>query len=278
MAPTRNGRATGRTTMRRRHSLCIAFAVLAPACSVAQAQAPSADAAKYPEQLVRLVVPFSAGSMTDLLARVVVEKLSERWKQQVIVENRPGLAGTSSVAKATADGYTLMLTSNGHTVIGNLNKNLSFDPLKDFIGVSQVATTPLIMVVPPESATKSLQELVATAKAKPGALNYSSAGLGSTTGIAAELFKQTTATDIVHLPFRGLPESQTAVIRGDVAFAFTFFNVGGDLVQSGKMRGIAVTGSTRLAGLPDIPTFKEAGLPDYQYDAWFGILAPAATP
>jgi tripartite-type tricarboxylate transporter receptor subunit TctC len=216
--------------------------------------------------------------MTDLLGRVIVDKLSERWKQQVIVENRPGLAGTSSVAKATADGYTLMLTSNGHTVIGNLNKNLSFDPQKDFVGISQVATTPLILVAPPESATKSVKELIAAAKAKPGALNYSSAGLGSTTGIAGELFKQTTQTDIVHLPFRGLPESQTAVIRGDVAMAFTFFNVGGDLVQSGKMRGLAVTGAKRLAGLPDVPTFAEAGLPEFQYDAWFGVIAPAATP
>ena len=227
---------------------------------------------------MRLVVPFSAGSMTDLLGRVIVDKLSERWKQQVIVENRPGLAGTSSVAKAPADGYTIMLTSNGHTVIGNLNKNLSFDPLKDFVGISQVATTPLILVAPPESTTKSVKELIAAAKAKPGALNYSSAGLGSTTGIAGELFKQTTQTDIVHLPFRGLPESQTAVIRGDVAMAFTFFNVGGDLVQSGKMRGLAVTGAKRLSGLPAVPTFAEAGLPEYQYDAWFGILAPAGTP
>jgi tripartite-type tricarboxylate transporter receptor subunit TctC len=244
------------------------------ACTGAFAQ----DAAKYPEQMVRLVVPFSAGSMTDLLARTVAEKLSERWKQQVIVENRPGLAGTSSVAKATPDGYTLMLTSNGHTVIGSLNKNLSFDPIKDFVGVSQVASTPLILVAPPESTTHSLKDLIDAAKAKPGALNYGSAGLGSTTGIAAELLKQTTGTDIVHVPFRGLPESQTAVIRGDVAMIFTFFNVGGDLVQSGKMRGLAVTGAKRLTGLPKLPTFKEAGVPEFQYDAWFGILAPAATP
>jgi tripartite-type tricarboxylate transporter receptor subunit TctC len=264
--------------MRRCNSFGIALGALAAACSGAWAQAPSGDAAKYPEQMVRLVVPFSAGSMTDLLARVVVEKLSERWKQQVIVENRPGLAGTSSVAKATPDGYTLMLTSNGHTVIGNLNKNLAFDPQKDFVGVSQVATTPLILAAPPESTTKTVKELIDAAKAKPGALNYSSAGLGSTTGIAGELFKQTTQTDIVHLPFRGLPESQTAVIRGDVAMAFTFFNVGGDLIQGGKMRGLAVTGAKRLAGLPDVPTFKEAGLPEFEYDAWFGILAPAATP
>jgi tripartite-type tricarboxylate transporter receptor subunit TctC len=260
--------------MRRMHSFGILLVTLAAFCSGALAQ----DAAKYPEQIVRLVVPFSAGSMTDLLARVVADKLSERWKQQVIVENRPGLAGTSSVAKAAADGYTLMLTSNGHTVIGSLNKNLAFDPIKDFVGVSQVASTPLILVAPPESATNTVKDLIEAAKAKPGALNYGSAGLGSTTGIAAELFKQTTGTDIVHVPFRGLPESQTAVIRGDVAMAFTFFNVGGDLVQSAKIRGLAVTGAKRLSGLPNIPTFKEAGVPEFQYDSWFGILAPAATP
>jgi tripartite-type tricarboxylate transporter receptor subunit TctC len=260
--------------MPRLYGFGLALAAWIAACTGTLAQ----DAAKYPEQMVRLVVPFSAGSMTDLLARTLAEKLSERWKQQVIVENRPGLAGTSSVAKAAPDGYTLMLTSNGHTVIGSLNKNLSFDPIKDFVGVSQVATTPLILVGPPESDVKSVKDLVDAAKAKPGALNYGSAGLGSTTGIAAEVFKQTTGTDIVHVPFRGLPESQTAVIRADVAMAFTFFNVGGDLVQSGKMRGLAVTGGKRLAGLPNIPTFAEAGVPALQYDAWFGILAPAGTP
>lgn len=261
--------------MRRTYSMWIALAAIVAAVSGASAQ----DVAKYPDQLVRIVVPFSAGSMTDLLARSVAEKLSQRWNQQVIVENRPGLAGTSSVAKgAAADGYTLMLTSNGHTVISYLNKNLAFDPQKDFVGVSQVAITPLILAAPPDAPNKTLKELIAAAKAGPGTLNYSSAGLGSTTGIAAELLKQTTQTDIVHLPFRGLPEAQTAVIRGDVAMGFTFFNVGGDLVQSGKMRGLAVTGSKRLAGLPDVPTFAEAGLPEYQYDAWFGILAPASTP
>lgn len=254
------------------------FAALLAIASSATAQAQSTDAAKYPDQLVRLVVPFSAGSMTDILARAVADKLGESWKQQVVVENRPGLGGTASVAKATADGYTLMLTSNGHTVIGSLNKNLAFDPIKDFVGVSQVASTPLILIVPPQAATKSVKELIDVAKAKPGTLNYSSAGLGSTTGIAAELLKQTTGTDIVHLPFRGLPESQTAVIRGDAAMAFTFFNVGGDLIQSGTVRGIAVTGSKRLQGLPNVPTFQEAGFPDYRYDAWFGIMAPAGVP
>jgi tripartite-type tricarboxylate transporter receptor subunit TctC len=236
------------------------------------------DASKYPEQMVRLVVPFSAGSMTDLLARVVAEKLQQRWSRDVVVENRPGLAGTSSVAKAPADGYTLMLSSNGHTVIGHLNKNLAFDPVRDFIGITQVATTPLILVVPPDSAPKSVRDLVELARAKPGELNYSSAGLGSTTGIAGALFKQTTKTDIVHLPFKGLPETHTAIIRGDVALGFSFFSAAGDLIQGGRMRALAVTGPDRLGVLPDVPTFKEAGLPEFEYDSWFGILAPAATP
>jgi tripartite-type tricarboxylate transporter receptor subunit TctC len=182
------------------------------------------------------------------------------------------------VAKGASDGYTLMLTSNGHTVISHLNKNLAFDPIKDFVGISQVATTPLILVVPPDSPAKTVKDLIELAKAKPGALNYSSAGLGSTTGIAGALFKQVTQTDIVHVPFKGLPETHTAIIRGDVAMGFSFFAAAGDLIQSGKVRALAVTGPTRLSVLPDVPTFKEAGVPEFQYDSWFGIMAPAATP
>ena len=242
--------------------LWLACAVFAVAVPGARAQ----DAAKYPEQLVRMVVPFSAGSMTDLLARVISDKLAQRWNQQVIVENRPGLAGPSSVAKGAADGYTLMLTSNGHTVISHLNKNLAFDPLKDFVGVTPVAITPLILVVPPDSPAKSVKELIEMAKAKPGALNYSSAGLGSTTGIAGHLLRQTTKIDIVHVPFKGLPETHTAIIRGDVALGFSFFAAAGDLIQSGKVRALAITGPSRLSVLPNVPTFAEAGLPEYQYE------------
>ena len=263
--------------MCRLHSI-LAFLALGATWSGALAQAPSGDAAKYPQQMVRIVVPFSAGSMTDILARVIADKLATQWNQQVIVENRPGLAGTASVARAGGDGYTLMLTSNGHTVIGNLNKNINFDPVRDFVGVTQVASTPLIMATSPTSEYKSVKDLIEAAKAKPGALNYSSAGLGSTTGIAGELFKQVTNTSIVHLPFRGLPETHTAMIRGDVAFGFTFFNAGGDLIQGGKLRALAVTGAKRLAGLPDVPTFKEAGVAEFEYDSWFGIMVPAGTP
>mgnify|MGYP001194466188 CR=1 FL=1 len=255
-------------------SIAIAVAAILTA-TAASAQ----DAAKYPDKMVRLVVPFSAGSMTDLLARVVAERLQARWGKEVVVENRPGLAGTSSVAKGVAaDGYTLMLTSNGHTVIGHLNKNLAFDPVRDFVGIAQVATTPLILVVPPDSPVKSVKELIELARAKPGDLNYSSAGLGSTTGIAGALFKQVAKVDIVHVPFKGLPETHTAIIRGDVAMGFSFFSAAGDLILSGKVKPLAVTGPARLKVLPDVPTFAEAGLPEFQYDSWFGILAPAGVP
>jgi len=216
--------------------------------------------------------------MTDILARAIAEKLSGRWKQQVIVENRPGIAGTASVAKAPPDGTTIMLTSNGHTVIGAMNRTLTFDPLNDFAGVTQVASMPSILVAPPDGPAKSLKDLIEAARAKPGALNYSSAGLGSATNIAAEVFRQATKTEMVHVPYKGMPESQTAIIRGDSAMGFTFFNVGGDLIQGGKMRALAVTGSQRMPQLPEVPTFAEAGLPDYSYDAWFGVLMPAATP
>ena len=263
--------------MHRRHALALTLLGLAAALAP-PALGQGDPAASWPRETVRIVVPFSPGSMTDILARSVAEKLGQRWKQPVIVENRPGIAGTASVAKAPADGHTLMLTSNGHTIVGVLNSNLTFSPVKDFAGVTQVASMPSILIAPADGPSKSLKDLIAEAKAKPGTLNYASAGLGSATSIAAEVLRQTAGLDMVHVPYKGMPESQTSIIRGDSALAFSFFNVSGDLIQSGKMRALAVTGENRLPQLPDVPTFKEAGMPDFVYDAWFGVLAPAGTP
>jgi len=234
--------------------------------------------APYPNQVVRIVVPFSAGSATDLLARAVGDKLSEKWKQQVVVENRPGLAGTTSAAKSPADGYTLMLTSNGHTVAGALNKSLQFDPVKDFAGITPIASVPLVMIINPEVPAKSVKEFIDLAKAKPGTMNFASPGLGSTTFIAGALFRQNANIDLVHVPYKGAPESNMSVVRGDSHLYFTPANTALELMQSGKVRALAVATAKRVPEMPDVPTLAEAGLSNFSYDSWFGLMAPAGTP
>jgi tripartite-type tricarboxylate transporter receptor subunit TctC len=163
-------------------------------------------------------------------------------------------------------------------VVGLINKSLAFDPVKDFVAVTQVASTPLVMIVPPESPAKSVKDIIEMAKAAPGKLNYASAGPGSTTGLAGALFIKATQINMVPVSFKGLPETHTAVIRGDVAWGFTFPAGGGDLIQSGKVRALAVTAAKRLAALPDVPTLREAGVPEFDHEPWFGILAPAGVP
>jgi tripartite-type tricarboxylate transporter receptor subunit TctC len=260
------------TTLR---SLCLGAAALAAAL----AAAPAAGLAQgYPNQVVRIVVPFSPGSATDTLARSLAEKLSDTWKQQVVVENRPGLAGTTTAAKSAPDGYTIMLTSNGHTVAGAVNKSLQFDPVKDFAGITQVATVPLVLIINPDVPAKNLQEFLAHARAKPGQLNFASPGLGSSTFIAAALFKDATKLDIVHVPYKGAPESVTSVIRGDSHMYFNPANVSMELMESGKVRAIAVATEKRVPTMPNIPTMDESGLKGFSYDSWFGLMAPAGTP
>jgi tripartite-type tricarboxylate transporter receptor subunit TctC len=231
----------------------------------------------WPNAAVKMAVPFSAGSTTDILARAISQRLATKWGQAVIVENRPGIAGAQSVAKGPPDG-TLMLTSNGHAAINAANKNLSFDAVKDFTPIAKVASAPSILIVPANSPAKTLQDLIAMAKTASGGLQYASAGVASSTGIAAELFRSLVGTSLQMIPHRGLPEANTSVLRGDTQLGFTFFAVGGDLVRAGQLRALAVTGNQRLAPLPDVPTFAEAGLPAFEYDAWFGILTAAGTP
>jgi tripartite-type tricarboxylate transporter receptor subunit TctC len=252
----------------------LAVAALIAAHSPALAQA--TDAGQYPNQTVRIIVPFSAGSTTDGQARVLADKLSEFWKQQVIVENRPGIAGTASVAKAGADGHTLMLTSNGHTIAGVINKNLPYDAVKDFSGVTQVSTIPVGFVVPPDLPAKSVKDFIALAKEKPGKLNFASAGRASSSYLAAEVFKQTARIDIVHIPHKGAPEALTSVLRGESQLFTTSVSQALELHAAGKVGILAVT--RPVAALPNVPTVAQAGLPEYTYDSWFGVMAPAGTP
>ncbi len=232
----------------------------------------------WPSQTVRIVTAVAAGSQSDILARAMTEHLAKRWGKDVIVENRPGIGGTASVAKGTPDGHTLLLASNGHAMIQALNRNLNFDPVKDFAGVAKIAGLPGIFVVPPEGGPKGLRELILNAKANPGRYNYASAGLGSASSIAAELLKVQAGINLTHVPYRGLPDAQVAVMRGDAVLFMTFYSAGADLIASGKMRAIAIAGPKRVAMLPDVPTVKEAGVTGYEYDAWFGFLVMAGTP
>ena len=236
-----------------------------------------ASAQAYPNQVVRIVVPFSAGSITDGLARILADKLGELWKQQVIVENRPGLPGTTAVAKSAPDGYTLMLTSNGHTIANAINKSIQFDPVKDFAGVSRVAAVPLVAIVPPDFPGKTLKDFIALANEKPGQLNFSSAGVASTSYLSAEILKQDAKIKIQHVPYKGAPEATTAVIRNDVQMYMAPIPATQELTATGKVKAIAINSAKRVPQLPDVPTVAET-LPSYKYESWFGVLAPAGTP
>ena len=236
-----------------------------------------ASAQAYPNQVVRIIVPFSAGSITDGLARILADKLGDLWKQQVIVENRPGLPGTTAVAKSAPDGYTLMLTSNGHTIASAINKSIQYDPVKDFAGVSRVAAVPLVAIVPPDFPGKTLKDFIAAANEKPGQLNFSSAGIASTSYLSAEILKQDAKINIQHVPYKGAPEATTAVIRNDVQMYMAPIPSTQELTATGKVKALAINSAKRVPQLPDVPTVAET-LPNYKYESWFGVLAPAGTP
>jgi tripartite-type tricarboxylate transporter receptor subunit TctC len=256
----------------RRDLLVSAFAVF-----TAVSGAAPADAQSYPAGTVRIVVPFGAGSLTDILARIIAEDAGKKWGQQVIVENRPGLPGTIAVARAQPDGLTLMLTSNGHAAIGYVNKNIDLDTVKDFAGITRIATIPMYLIVHPALPVKNLGELIDLAKRKPGTLNFASPGLGSGGFIAAALFKKLTGVDIVHVPYKSHPEAMTAMVRGDAHIYFTPLNATDELVQTGKIRAIASLAEKRPSELPDVPTFKESGF-EFSHAPWYGLMAPARVP
>ena len=243
--------------------------------------APEATAQAWPNRSVRVVVPFPAGGSADTLARLLGQKLSERLGQPFVVDNRPGAGGnigTDLVAKATADGYTVLVTPSSLAIAPSLYRNLSWDPVKDFAPVVLVASTPNILVVHPSVAANSVQELVALAKSKPGQLNYASGGNGATNHLAGELFKRMTSTDIVHIPYRGNPLAVIDVLNGQVAMMFDFMITSLPHVKAGKLRPLAVTGTKRSPQVPELPTVAEAGVPGYEASTWFSVMAPAWTP
>jgi tripartite-type tricarboxylate transporter receptor subunit TctC len=260
--------------MKRLLNLVLGAAALAAAFGCLASPVSAQD---WPTQRVTVVVPFGAGSVTDILARIFADEMGKKWHQQVIVENRPGLAGTGAVAKSTADGYTLMLTSNGHTVAGLVSKDAPFDPVKDFAGITRIGSAPLFLITSPNLEVKTLKDVIDLAKKEPGKLNFSSPGLASTTFIAGALFRKAAGIDIVHVPFRSAPDAVTAVMRGDAQLYFAPVNLARDQSQAGKVKSIAAATANRIPEMPDTPTFTEAGLP-FVYDSWFGMLAPRATP
>jgi len=248
------------------------------AAAVLAALAQPADAQQYPAQAVRIVVPFGAGSNTDAQARIIADKLSAMWMQQVIVENRPGIAGTASVAKAAPDGHTLMLTSSGHPVANVISPAAPFDPVKDFAGITQVSAIPASLVVPPALPANNLKEFIALAQKNPGKLNFGSAGTASTSYLAGEIFKQVAKVDMLHIPYKGTPDAMNSIMRNDTQLYFASPTYSPAMITTKKIKVLAVSGERRVPRFPDIPTARESGLPDYVYNSWFGVMAPAGTP
>lgn len=235
----------------------------------------------YPAKPVKLVVPTSAGSGFDVIGRIVATGLTDVFGQQVIVENRVGAAaniGAAAVARAAPDGYTLLEISATHVVNRTLYSNLQYDLLRDFAPVTQLASSPSIVVVHPSLPVHSMGELVKLAKARPGVINFASTGVGSATFLAAELFKAAAGVGLTHVPYRGGGEALTAVVSGEVPVYFAPFATAVPHIHQKRLRPLAVTSSARLPLFPEHPTVAETGYPGYESSNWYGIVAPASTP
>ncbi|MDE2607348.1 MAG: tripartite tricarboxylate transporter substrate binding protein [Burkholderiales bacterium] len=235
----------------------------------------------WPARPVRIIVPFTAGSVTDIVARTVGDAMSRSRGQPVVIENRPGAGGTigaALVAKSAPDGYTVLVHSSGHTLNPSIYPNLPYDTLKDLTGVTPLAAVPNVLVVSPSRGWKTVADLVAAAKAKPGQLNYASAGTGSATHLNAEKFKLRAGIEAQHVPFKGTPEAMTDVIGGRDDWFFAPMASALPLVKDGKLVALAVSSARRSPVLPDVPTTIEAGVPDSDYLLWVGMIVPSATP
>lgn len=235
----------------------------------------------YPSKPVRMIVPLAAGGPTDVLARSIAQNLTETWGQAVLVDNRPGAntnIGTAAVAKSPADGYTLLLTVNNLTINPSLYQDIPFDSLKDFAPISLFATSPLVLVVHPGVSAKSVKDLVALAKARPGELHFGSPGNGSPPHLAGELFNTLAGVKLVHVPYKGITAAVTDLIGGQLEVMFPGSPIALPNAKAGKLRALATTGAKRTAAAPDLPTVAEAGLQNYEMSLWYGLLAPANTP
>ena len=243
---------------------------------------PAAAQTTYPLRPIRMLVPFSPGGASDTAARVVAQHLGPLLGQQIVVENRPGaggVIGAELAARATPDGYALLMGSNTEIVINpNLYRKLPYDTVRDFTPISLVADTPLLMVIHPSVPAKSVQELIALAKAKPGALNYASSGNGSTVQLASEMFKTMAGVNLRHVPFNGSGPAVIQTIAGETQLMFPAMPAALQQARSGKLRALAVTTAKRVAAAPELPTVAESGVPNYEISIWNGLLAPSGTP
>jgi len=260
----------------KRHLLTTALAALA-----AWATSGPATAQAFPSKPIKIVVPYTPGGPTDIPARLVGQKLSEILGQPVIIENKPGAGGNigaDAVAKASADGYTLLLVTTGHAINPALYPKLAYDLTKDLVPVSQLTSSPMVVTVNPGLGVNSIKDLIALAKAKPGTLNFGSAGNGSSTHLAPELFSMMAGIKMNHIPYKGSAPALADVMAGNSQVAFDFMTSAMPFVRSGKLKGLATTGATRSPAAQDLPTVAEAGVPGFEVVGWNGVMAPAGTP
>jgi tripartite-type tricarboxylate transporter receptor subunit TctC len=255
--------------------LIVAAALLAPAPHALAQEAP------FPSRPLRIIVPFTPGSVTDVMGRSVSDKLAANLGQPVVVENRPGAGGTigiAQVAKSAPDGYTLVVVSAGYAVNPVIYDNLPYDSAKDLAGVIPLGNLPSVLFVSPAIGVKSVQELIALAKAKPGTLNYPSAGIGSASHVNAEKFRAVTGINAVHVPLKGAPEMITETMAGRTQFGTVGISAAQSAIRDGRLIALAVSSKKRAPNLPDVPTVAEAGVPGAEFDFWIGVLAPGQTP
>ena len=249
--------------------------------AVAGGLAPAAWPQTYPAKAIRIIVPFPAGGTSDILSRAIGQKLTEEWKQPVIVDNRPGASaniGAEILVKSPPDGYTLFCASTIHTINPSLYSKLSYDPVRDFTPITLIAATSQVLAVHPSVPVKTVKELIAYAKKRPGELNYSSAGNGSQPHLTAEMFRARTGIDIVHVPYKGAPPQIADLLAGHVALTFGTSPTAVPHVRSGKLRALGVSTLKRITALPDVPTIDEAGVPGFEASGANGLVGPAGMP